>query len=509
MGTAKAKPKEEEDRIIRAYPLQYFANQRKIDKVLEVLPEYRITAKNISNLQWRMFYEDGGFYKDVDVKDVESNLSARYKRNCCYQTVGILDSYVGNIEERFVEIVYRTKLDEQTKLCLFYINKYGLWFKKEVKMPLYKDDQRVKGEFVAIPEDIIFLARKIFKHIIGKRRKPSFKHINMQLNANVAKIVPKESDKASKFDYWIRFSTLEKNKPVYIPFVSNKYFDSIDGNILNSCQFNFDEDNSLKIYFTKEVQPESYSSNYDKVALDIGLNTFVATNLGDLFGRSLYDKLLYYDSLLQNIVAERQRINKPIKTERYKNIVKIVRSLLKNEVGRIINRIVELYHPKEIVIENLDFRDTRMSKQLNRIIRNFGMRTLKNKLESLKEILGIEITYVNPAYTSKECVVCGYADERNRNGEKFKCLFCGHKSNADVDGARSVLDRSSDKEITVLQKPGTVLKILRSRFFPIGESSTWNFERQVASRRYSTAYDLLSSNKYFKNCLPAGIEGFL
>jgi len=49
----------------------------------------------------------------------------------------------------------------------------------------------------------------------------------MNLDNKVAVIAQKTHDKAKTFDYWLRLSTCEKGKPVYMPVESNKYFDSI------------------------------------------------------------------------------------------------------------------------------------------------------------------------------------------------------------------------------------------------------------------------------------------
>jgi putative transposase len=46
---------------------------------------------------------------------------------------------------------------------------------------------------------------------------------------------------------------------------------------------------------------------------------------------------------------------------------------------------------------------------------------------------------VNPQYTSQRCHPCGHIDARNRKGEAFVCLACGHTGHAGVNAARNVL----------------------------------------------------------------------
>jgi putative transposase len=59
------------------------------------------------------------------------------------------------------------------------------------------------------------------------------------------------------------------------------------------------------------------------------------------------------------------------------------------------------------MVERIDFREQSLSKRMNRLLNRFRKRVVKEKLKSLQEIYGIEITEVNPAYTSQTCSFCG------------------------------------------------------------------------------------------------------
>jgi putative transposase len=120
---------------------------------------------------------------------------------------------------------------------------------------------------------------------------------------------------------------------------------------------------------------------------------------------------------------------------------------LKNEIGRIINRLVERYKPKEIVMEKLDFRGSNIGKKNNRLLSKFGKGILVKKLENISEEKGIEIRKINPAYTSQECPSCHYVSKNNRpKRDKFVCKKCGKKGHADVIGSKNIANRSSDWE---------------------------------------------------------------
>jgi sRNA-binding regulator protein Hfq len=165
----------------RTYRLKHWANRGKQTKILAVFKEYRLTAKRIADHQWYLFFSENGFNKNHQVKDITSALSERYKQVCQYQVVGMLESYISNRKNDFINHVYNSSLTGQAKLELLYINKYGLWFRNNVKIPVFNNNgKKIKGKHKTIDTATIKLSRKIFKHILSKHRKPTMKHINME-----------------------------------------------------------------------------------------------------------------------------------------------------------------------------------------------------------------------------------------------------------------------------------------------------------------------------------------
>ena len=152
----------------------------------------------------------------------------------------------------------------------------------------------------------------------------------------------------------------------------------------------------------------------------------------------------------------------------------------------MLNVIVKIYKPKRIILEKLDFRSPELSKRLNRMIQNFGKRYIKQKLQRLQELYGIEIIEINPAYTSQECSSCGYVDKKNRkDAQEFECRACGNKTNAQINGAKNILKRSSLGSLYLTKKQ--VLKILIERYL----------ERLKGCK--SPPLDILVGNSYFKD----------
>jgi putative transposase len=460
------------DDPIRAYELKQHANFNKKKVIVETLFLYRKLAHKISGFNWMLFYKDGKQFKDFqDIKHIETFLSERYKQTCQTQVIGTLKSYISNVKIRFVNVVNCSTIEGEQRMHLFYINKYNLWFRKKVL---------VRG--VEINAETMSLARKIFKHLT--KNKPSFKHYNMVLDEKIATLEKKCDGDALKFDYWIHLSTKNKGKKICIPLQTNKYFDSIGGVFKKVVQVNY-KNEKLTFSAIKQLKPELIEHASEKLGLDIGNVVFLATEHGELIGMELMKKLKKYDGIITALFKNlKKQGKKPNSSKKYRDLNNKVRELLKNEIGRIINRLVNRHLPKEIVIENLDFKSSNIGRKNNRILSRFGKGILTKKLDSISESKGIKITKINPAYTSQECPNCHYTHANNRvSRDKFVCGHCGLTGHADVIGARNSSSRSS-VEFSKLHKKKEIFQYLAKLH------ENWKALRQKCECCDSSATDL-------------------
>ncbi len=310
----------------------------------------------------------------------------RYKYVCLWQTHDVLSSYIANIQYQFANIVFSSSLSKEDKLILLALNNVKGWLiydKDEIEIYESKD-KKVEKRKVKVLEFHKKLARKIFKHLLGKKRRPRFNNISMHLDGKVVEISKKEKDGAKKFDYWIKMSTLEKGKPVYIPLAANTYAEKLEGEFLNYCQVVEDDDGNIEFRRIKQLKKKEYIPATDEIAIDLGLNPLFATDKGDLFGRNFLDVLKAFDSKITKRMSSLQKRNiRPRDDKKYREYRKNFIDYVKNEINRLINVIIKIYKPKRIIIERLDFRSPELSKRLNRMIQNFGKRYIKQKLERL------------------------------------------------------------------------------------------------------------------------------
>ena len=72
---------------------------------------------------------------------------------------------------------------------------------------------------------------------------------------------------------------------------------------------------------------------------------------------------------------------------------------------------------------------------------------------------------VPAAYSSQECAVCGYVDEKNRpSQDRFHCLWCGYADHADVNAGKVLVKRFGDTELSNVDDYREVKAVLLRRF---------------------------------------------
>jgi IS605 OrfB family transposase len=67
---------------------------------------------------------------------------------------------------------------------------------------------------------------------------------------------------------------------------------------------------------------------------------------------------------------------------------------------------------------------------------------LRALLEYKAEAKGCRVVEIDPRYTSQRCHACGHIERANRRSQsEFCCQQCGHRQNADLNGAKNVCDK--------------------------------------------------------------------
>jgi putative transposase len=110
---------------------------------------------------------------------------------------------------------------------------------------------------------------------------------------------------------------------------------------------------------------------------------------------------------------------------------------LNHKISRfIVNKAIE--NKSEIKLEDLKGirRTTKSRKSFKYALNSWSFYQLGQFIKYKASLVGITVSYIEPAYTSKCCSKCGRVG--NRNDKLFKCPYCGHVDNADAQAAFNI-----------------------------------------------------------------------
>lgn len=400
---------------------------------------------------------------EIILQDIRDNaivtpLSARYVQCCYQQAYESYTSWIALISNKIKEYLGSSSIDDtlvdgQPLLTTCYrINKNQLWYDKPTLKWAYGDNgelivptKKHKPEVeLAVPDEIMKFMRRLVKQARKSISLPDLSKVRtLKLNENIAKLEVIKN--AYHVNYWLKLSTLDKGKPVYIPLKNNPYYDKLlkSGERVPFVQVGLKE-GKLTVSPILAHNKAPLRTNSDELGLDFGMVTMFTTSNGERHGITTFTKLKIWDELLLARTKELQAQGVKLTSDPYYNSLQSkIRSFVKNEIGRILNKLANKEY-SVFIVEKLDFRYSNLSKQMNRLINRSYRKTVKEKLARLEEIHGVTTVEVNAVYTSQECSKCVFVSKKNRKSQSlFKCTCCNHSVNADVNAARNIIKRRS------------------------------------------------------------------
>ena len=406
---------------------------------------------------------------DIHEYAVQTPLSARFVQTCYSQTIEIYKSWLTKLEEVVRTFLTNSSVSEKDELFLvacYRINKNHLWYHKEPVLSWHRTEE---GELLVptkqykanaklpVSEDILFFMRRLIKQARKRIRFPRLKQLKtLKLDEKVA--VLEASKAATHFEYFLKLSTLEKGKPIYLPLNRNSYLDECltKGVRKPFVQLRLD-DKKCVISAIVEYDKAPLRSSNSSLGLDFGMVSMFTTSDGEQHGLTSFAKLKIWDEELIALTKELQEKGIKFKSNaRYVQLQNRIKSYFKNEICRILNKLAKK-NVGVFVVEQLDFRASGLSRSMNRLIGRTYRSFVKAKLARLEEQYGIQVVGVNPAYTSQECSRCHYVSKDNRKTQKdFVCRHCHLHCNADVNAGRVIVQRRSlSPAFPVYVKKGT------------------------------------------------------
>jgi len=223
-----------------------------------------------------------------------------------------------------------------------------------------------------------------------------------------------------------------------------------------------DNDYYINIVFSKNVELPDKSS--DVIGIDLNENNITLS----LPNGEFIQIITHERELRTRYFIKRRKIQKNIKSDKKKEQLlekygKRERNRIKDLYHKVANKIVEIAEKVgAIALEDLNkIRDSiKKSKEINGRLHRWSFRILQNIIKYKAKLKGINVVFVNPAYTSQICHLCNRFGERK--GDRFYCETHG-VVDADYNASVNILQRYYDKEISLFTSYKKVKQILISR----------------------------------------------
>ena len=193
-------------------------------------------------------------------------------------------------------------------------------------------------------------------------------------------------------------------------------------------------------FVIEEAEPTPTGTN--SLGVDRGIIRIVGASDGYLVsGRNINRTRERYARTRASLQAKgtknARRVLKRLSGKQRRFMRDINHAISKELVNRAVNQ--NAY----IVLEDLEGireRTKKQGKRLRRMIGGWSFYQLQTMLEYKGKLQGVKTIYVNAAYTSKTCNVCGQIGSRKKH--IFKCS-CGNIDDAEINAAKNIALRGA------------------------------------------------------------------
>jgi len=366
-----------------------------------------------------------------------------------------------------------TKLTKVVTYLTRYYNETTLGWLKENKDVDEKKKQLRNDAYnllVKYDQRVIKLIKSRRQRVLNKltEHPMEFKSLSFRSNNQIkTPLLNRNKNKHSKYNSFITIGAQKTvDGKIHIPVkFSDKHHGKVSeyetkpdkiGCITTPYIVSFPANGSIRIVLTKDCPNESIIDKHNYMGVDVNIkhNLFSTCNGTDID----YDRIIFNDYIKFLKKLDKKKLNK----EKYKQgrdlsrndqikfdkwIVR-VKDMLKRKSNELVKEAIK-QNKDHIVMEDLQQMGKLYSRskefegfKYSRLIRLLNLTDLKNIVTSIANKHGLQVSFVQPHYTSQTCNECGCIDRSNRvTQETFSCVDCGSCGNADTHSAINIRDR--------------------------------------------------------------------
>jgi putative transposase len=367
----------------------------------------------------------------------EITLTAKFK----VDLTDVDEATISEIHRLFEE--YRGIVNE----LIEYVHSHGIISSMRLWYAKYRE---MRQKHSTLPSHYIYTACRhaasIYKSFIEMkkmgmcdREKPIFKGRTVWLDAHLFKL---------DAEGWRVSIAVHGGRWITLRLLYGRYHDKFKNMELGEAWLVLRDDGSLylNVAFRRAVVLPEVSADAKVIAIDVNENVIVYGN------NDFVERFETNEGIIRTrYFLKRRRIQSKIRGRGLRA------RLLGKYKGRERHRVGEIYYraAKEIigkarevgatviVMEDLDLHERDLgSKELNGRIHRWGYRRFQQILEYQAKFHGLNVKYVDPAYTSSLCPICGDELEKSSNGRRLrKCQRCGLEEDRDVIAVKNLVKR--------------------------------------------------------------------
>jgi putative transposase len=318
------------------------------------------------------------------------------------------------------------------------------------------------------------LTASIYKSFIERKKlgicdkeRPIFKGRTIWLDRQLFKL---------DVEGWRASIAVHGGRWVALRLLHGKYHDKFKNMRLGEARLVLRDDGNLylNVVFRRAIVLPEVSADAKVIAVDINENIIVYGN-DDFIERFETDEGI----IRTRYFLKRRRIQSKVRGKELRSKLlgkyrgrewRRIRGIYYKAAKEIINKAGEI-GATVIVMEDLDlYKENLNSKELNGRIHRWSYSRFQRILEYQAKLHGLNVKYVNPAYTSKICPICGGELKESSNGRRLKkCQRCGLEEDRDAIAVKNLTKRYYE-ECMNMKNPKTSFDCQRQ--IDVGSSSS-------------------------------------
>jgi len=299
---------------------------------------------------------------------------------------------------------------------------------------------------------------------------PTLQRTCIQANINVVVLEPSED---ACFDYWLKISTLEFRKLLFVPVkLAGYHRQALEGKTINtSVQLNKRDGTWWLTLSYDEVVPVQTEPDAPVVGIDVGIANFVTTSDGKHYG-TFHGKLRERQKRDREKRRRKAKLRKCLAKKGVKKLPSTSSTIgqrlirhVRQSINRAVNQCFAEHSDVRFAYEQLSVASIKhKARAMNAYMRASNLAHIAEQIAWNAAKRGIQATRVKSAYSSQECSVCHYVDKANRPDQQtFCCRVCHFQAYADLNAATNIERRFNDLELQACKDKKEVKALLVQR----------------------------------------------